>query len=160
MSVLLQRLAGLRRRREQRALEALTVQAAQLRRAEDVAAEAATLVHRHRAAAAARERQLLAPLTGRTVPLTELMKVQLELDMAVLLSLRLQTAETQANTEVASQKSAHAQALAEYRQRQRAADKLDLACREEAARALLRQEAAGDAEAEDQSAAPAAGRFR
>lgn len=157
MSVLLERLAGLRRRREQRALEALTVSAAQLRRAQEIAAEAAGLVQHQRTAAAVRERQLLAAMNGRPVPLGEMLKVQLELDMAVLLGLRLQTAQTQANSEVEARASAHTEALAAYRQRQRAADKLDIACRQEAARELLKAEAAADAEGEDQHAAPPAG---
>jgi hypothetical protein len=154
---MLQRLAALRRQREQRALEALSVQTDLLRRAEQQAADAARAVRDHIRQTGARERALIGALGGRPVSAAAILRIQLELDGSVLETGRRRAAAARAQADVASRLRAHAAGLADFQLRQRARTKIDLLSKEERARQTLRGVALSDAETEDQSAA-AAGR--
>jgi hypothetical protein len=155
---MLQRLAMLRRLREQRALEALTVQTALLRRAEQEAADAARAVQDHIRETRARESALIGTLSGSPVSVTAILRIQLELDGAVLETGRRRAAEAQVRADLQSRASARAASLTVFQLRQRATTKIDLLNKEERARQTLRGEAVSDAETEDHSAA-AAGRL-
>jgi hypothetical protein len=156
---MLQRLAMLRRRREQRALEALSVQTDLLRRAEQQVADAARAVQDHIVETRARERALIGALAGRPVSATAILRVQLELDGAALETARRRAAEAQARADLQSRLSARAASLADFQSRQRARTKIDVLGEEERARQMLRDAAVSDAETEDHGAA-AAGRLR
>lgn len=158
MTPTLQGLVTLRRRREQRALEALGVQTVLLRRAQQQAADAARAVQDHVRDIQARERALIGALAGRPVSTGAILRIQLELDAAALETGRRQAAEAQARADLRSRLGARAASLADFRLRQRARTKIDLLSKEERARQTLRGVALGEAEAEDHSAA-AAGRL-
>jgi hypothetical protein len=155
---MLQRLAALRRQREQRALEALSVQTVLLRRAEQEAADAARAVQAHIRQTGAKERALIGALAGRPVSAAAILRIQLELDGSVLETGRRRAAEARARVDVASRLSTHAASLADFQLRQRARAKIDLLSKEHRTRQTLRDVALSDAETEDQSAA-AAGRL-
>ncbi len=158
MTSMLERLASLRRWREQRALEALSVQTDLLRRAEQQAADARQAVQDHIVETRRRERELIGALAGRPVSATAILRVQLELDAAALETGRRRAAETQARADLQSRLNARAASLAEFQSHQRARTKIDLLGEEEHARQTLRDAAVSDAETEDHSAA-AAGRL-
>jgi hypothetical protein len=155
---MLQRLATLRRQREQRALEALSVQTVLLRRAEQQAALAARAVQDHIRETRARERALIGALAGRPVSAAAILRIQLELDGAALETGRRRAAEAQAQADLQSRLSARAASLADFQLRQRARAKIDLLSKEERAWQTLRDAALSDAETEDHGAA-AAGRL-
>jgi hypothetical protein len=152
---MLQRLAALRRQREQRALEALTVQTGLLRRAEQQAQDAARAVQDHIRDTRATERALIGALAGHPASTTAILRVQLELDGAARETARRRAAEAQAHADLQPRQSARAASLADFQLRQRARTKIDLLGKEELARQTRRDAALGDAEAEDHSAATA-----
>jgi hypothetical protein len=145
----LQRLAALRRLREQQAMEALSIQVGLVRQAEHRAEEAERSMQNHVRKSAARERELVGKLAGRAVSLMEIARTQLELDAAVFETTRLRADVAQAQADVATRRSARAEALAKYQSRQRATAKLDIVCKQEAARQTRWNEAVGEAEIED-----------
>ena len=153
-----QRLATLRRRREQRALEALSLQTALLRRAEQQAADAARAVQDYIRETRARERALIGTLAGRPASAVAILRVQLELDGAVLETTRRRAAEIQARAHLRLRQSARAESFADFQLRQRARTKIDLLSKEQHTRQMLRDAALSDAETEDHSTA-AAGRL-
>jgi hypothetical protein len=131
--VTLQRLAALRRRHEQRALEALVFQAGLLRRAEQQAEAAARSARRHMDAARARERELIGSLAERAVSQAAIIRIQTELDRAALETARLRAAVARAQASLLKEQSARAEAGVNFRLRQRAAAKLNLVCEHETA---------------------------
>ena len=155
--VTLQGLAVLRRRREQRALEALVVQAGLLRRAEQQAEEAALAARRHVEEARAKERELVGSLAGRAVSLAAILRAQMELDRAALETARLRAAAARAQANLLNRQNARAEAGADFRLRQRSAAKLDIVCEREAARRSRWDAALSEAEDEDRTAAIMAG---
>jgi len=155
--VALQRLADLRRVREQHALEALLVQAALLRQAEQQAEAAEHAAQRHVEAARAREHELRSSLVGRAVSYATILRVQIELDRATLETVRLRAAAMRAQATVVNQQNAHAEASAKFRLRQRAAAKLALVCEQESARRSRWDVAVNEAEDEDRNAGVIAG---
>jgi hypothetical protein len=157
VSLTLQRLAVLRRLREQRALEALTIQTGLLRRAEQQAEDAARAVQDHIRETRARERALIGALAGHPVSPAAIVRVQLELDGAALETARRRAAEAQAQAHLQPRQSARAAGLADFQLRQRARTKIDLLRKEELTRQTRREAALSDAEAEDHSKAAAPG---
>jgi hypothetical protein len=155
---MLQRLATLRHQREQRALEALSVQTILLRRAEQQANDAARAVQDHIRETRARERALIGALAG-PVSAAAILRIQLELDGAAFETGRRRAAEAQAQADLQSLRSARGASVADFQSRQRARTKIDLLMKEERARQTLRDAALSDAEIEDHGAA-AAGRRR
>jgi hypothetical protein len=155
--VALERLADLRRVREQRALEALVVQAGLLRQAEQQAEAAEHAAQRHVDAARARERELTCTLAGRTVSYAAIIRIQIELDRAALETARLRAAAVRAQANLLNQQDARAEASAKFRLRQRAAAKLALVCEQESARRSRWEVALNEAEDEDRSATVTAG---
>ena len=152
--VTLQRLAALRRRREQRALEALVVQAGLLRRAEQQAEEAAHAARRQVDAARTRERELIGSFAGRAVSQATIIRTQMELDRATLETTRLRAAVARAQANLLKEQSARAEAGANFRLRQRAAAKLNLVCEQETARRSRWDRALNEAENEDRPTLP------
>jgi hypothetical protein len=149
--VALQRLAALRRRREQRALEALVVQAGLLRRAEQQAEQAARSARRQLHEARTKERELINSLAGRAVSHATIIRTQTELDRAALETVRLRAATARAQANLLNQHNARAEAGANFRRRQRAATTLDLICRQEATRRSRWDAALSEAEEEDRA---------
>jgi hypothetical protein len=155
--VALQRLAGLRRVREQRALEALLVQARLLRLAEQEAQAAEHAAQRHVDAARARERELISALAGRAVSHAAIVRIQMELDRAALETAQLRSAAASAQANLVNQQNARAEASATFRLRQRAAAKLALVCEQDGARRSRWDAALNEAEDEDRHATTIAG---
>jgi hypothetical protein len=155
--VALQRLAGLRRVREQRALEALLVQAGLLRLAEQQVQAAEHAAQRQVDAARARERELISALAGRAVSHAAIARIQMELDGAALETAQLRSAAASAQATLLNQQKAHAEASATFRLRQRAAAKLALVCEQEGARRSRWDAAVNEAEDEDRNATTIAG---
>lgn len=155
MNVMLQRLAALRRQREQRALEALTVQTGLLRRAEQQAEATARAVQEHIRETRARERALIGALAGHPASTAAILRVQLELDGAARETARRRAAEAGAQADLLPRQSARAASFADFQLRQRGRSKIDLLGKEELARQTRRDAALGEAEAEDHVAAAA-----
>jgi hypothetical protein len=153
VSVVLQRLADLRRRREQRALEALTVQADLLRQAERKAEAAAQSVRDQLHQASVRERELIGALAKCAVSPTAIFRIQMELDGVALETARLRAAAARAQADVSTSQRARADARDTLQMRQRALAKIEHVRKQETARLLRRDEALGDAEGEDHRAA-------
>jgi hypothetical protein len=150
---MLQRLATLRRWREQKAREALVAQTRLLRQTEQMAQDAARAVSDHVCATLERERKLIGAVAGRAVSSAAIVRIQLELDEAALETARRRMAETQAQDDLQRQRSARAESLASFLLRQHAMAKLDHLSKEETARQMWWHEARSDAEAEDFAAA-------
>lgn len=150
-----QRLASLRRRREQRALEALLVQAGLVRHAQQQVAEAARAARRQLHEARAKERELISSLAGRAVSQATIIRTQTELDRATLETVRLQAAVARAQADLLNRQSARGEAAANFRLRQRAAAKLNFACEQAAARRSRWDAALNEAEDEDRAPFPA-----
>jgi hypothetical protein len=151
--MMLQRLAALRRLREQRAREALTAQTHLLRRAEHRAEGAARAVSEHVRETVERERALTGAVAGRAVQASAIVRIQLELDGAALETAQRRAVEAQALSDLARQQRIRAEALANFQLRQRAMARLDHVRKEETARQIRWHAALSDVEAEDFAAA-------
>ena len=147
--VTLQRLAALRRRREQRALEAIIVQAGLVRHAQRQVDEAARAARHHLNETRAKERELIGSLAGHAVSYATIIRTQTELDRAALEMARQRAAVGRAQANLLNQQSARAEAGANFRRCQRAAAKLNFACEQEAARRSRWDAALNEAEDED-----------
>jgi hypothetical protein len=159
VTAILQRLTELRRRREKRALDALSVETDLLRRAELHVDEAERTVRDHVNQAAARERELIGALSGHAVSVTAIIRAQVELDQAVQEAARLRAAAAQAHADLVTRRSSHKESRANYLRRQRAVIKLDRVHDQEAARQSVRDVARSDAENDDQRSAVPMGRL-
>lgn len=159
MTATLRRLAELRRRREERALDALTVETGLLRRAEHRVDEAQRSVRDHLSQALAKERELIGALSGRAVSVADIIRAQTELDRAVQEAVQLRAAAAQAQAHLVTRQSAHKESRANYLRRQRATTKLDRVREQEAAQESQRATARSDAENEDYRAAAMASRL-
>jgi hypothetical protein len=159
VTAMLQRLTELRRRREERALDALTVETDLLRRAEQRVDEAERTVRDHASQAMARERELIGALSGHAVSINAIIRAQVELDRAVQEAVELRAAAAKAHADLVTRQSAHKESCANYLRRRRAVIKLDGVREQEAARQSLRDVARSDAENDDQRAAVPMGRL-
>jgi hypothetical protein len=155
----LQRLAELRRLREERALDALAVETGLLRRAEQRVAETARSVDDHISRAHARECELIGALSGRTVSMSAIIRAQTELDGVAFEAVPLRAAAAKAQSDLVIRQTAHKESRANYLRRQRATIKIDSVRKEEAARQSRRDVARSDAENEDHRAAATADRL-
>ncbi len=153
MTTILQRLADLRRRREERALEALTVETNLLRRAQHRVDEAQRAVHDHLNQALAKERELIGALAGRAVSVADIIRAQTELEVAAYETAQRRAAAEQAQADLATRQNTHKESRANYLRRQRATTKLNRVREQEAAQESRRDVARSDAENEDQRAA-------
>lgn len=149
MTVMLQRLAALRRLREQRAREALTAQTHLLRRAEKRAEDATHAVNKHIRAAMERERALIGAVAGRAVSSSSILHIQLELDGAAIETEQHRGVQAQALGDAGRQRRARAEALANFQLRQRAMAKFEHVRKEATARQTRWHAALSDVEAED-----------
>jgi hypothetical protein len=156
---MLQRLADLRRRREQRALEALAAEIRLLRSAKHRVDEMQRSVRDHLDQAIAQERELIGALSGRVVSTADITRVQTELDITAAELAQRREAVAQAQADLVNRHNAHKDARANYRRRQRATAKLDRVWEQEAARQSRRDVARSDAENEDQRPAALANRL-
>jgi len=146
---MLQRLADLRRRRADRAVEVLALKTQELRRAERLGDEAERAVDAHVDATRVREQLLRADLAGRTVRPSAVLAVAAELDAAAIETVRRREAVARAEAEIAACRSARAQSVQEFQARERARDKIDFANREETTRQARRDEALRESEGDD-----------
>jgi hypothetical protein len=152
--VTLQRLAVLRRRSAQRALDALIVQAQLLRQAEQQVEQAVRSARRHLLEARAKERELINSLAGRPVAHAAIIRAQTELDRTALETVRLRAATARAQANLLNRQNARTEAGANFRRRQRAATALDLICQREAARRSRWDAAVNESEEEDRALLP------
>jgi hypothetical protein len=146
------RLMHLRRRREQRALEAVATEMRGLLAAEHSAAAAATALRQQDALADERERALVAPLVGRAVSWSSILRTRGVLDAMALDHARLEAERGAAEAALDRQHDALEVARAAFFGRRRAAMKIDRLFAREAARCALRDEAVAE-DAEDRGAA-------
>ena len=152
----LNRLAALRRHREQRALDLVVAQNERCRQAERNAEAAADAAFRQVAAARARERSMIEPLIGQAVSRAAITRVQTEIAKLALETARLRAASASSQAALLDQRKAYAEAQANFRLRQQAAAKLTLVLQQETARQAPRRMALKELEDEDRSAALAA----
>jgi hypothetical protein len=150
---MLQRLAALRRLREQRAREALTAQTHLLRRAEQRAEAATQAVSDHVRETVERERALIGAVAGHTLPSSAIVRIQLELDGAALETAQRRAVEAQALADLGRQRKARVAALANFQLRQRAMAKIEHVRKEETAQQIRWHAALSEAEAEDSTTA-------
>lgn len=134
------RLLHLRRRREHRALEAATAEMQGLACAERAAEAAAAMLRQHDTLTDAREQELLAPLVGRAVPRSTIVRMRGELDALTLERVRLEAAASNAEAARHRQCEALEVARAAFFHQRRAAMKIDGLFAREAARHALRNE--------------------
>lgn len=145
----LDRLAALRRKAEQRALELLEAQNERCRLMERKAAESAAAVSAQAAEARAREHGLVGTLIGRAVSPRAILRVQAEVTRAALETTRLREDAARAQAALQDQREAQAAAQRHYRGCRQEAMKLDLLLQQQAARRALRQRALGECDDED-----------
>lgn len=153
MSIVLQRLAALRRRREKQALEVLSVQAGLLQRTAQKAEETAQAVRDHVHHSRVRERELIGALGERSVSQAAIVRIQMELDRAALDTAQLRAAAARAQADMSTSQRARAEAHAKFRTRQRATAKIEFARRQKTMRLLRWDAALSDVEGEDHRAA-------
>lgn len=145
----LHRLAALRRRAEQRALERVILENERCRLAQQKADDSADAVARQLAQARLRERGLLGALIGRSVSPTAILRAQAEIARAALETAQLRGAAASAQAALRDQRQEHAAAQQQFRARRRAAMKLDLLLQQETAWRALRQVARSESDDED-----------
>lgn len=138
------RLLHLRRRREQRALEAVAAEMQRLTAAERAVEAAATTLRQHDALADERELMLFAPLVGHAVPHSDIMRLRGALDVLAIDRARLDAERRDAEAALHGQREALEAARAAFLGRRRAAMKIDGLFAREAARRALRNEAAAE----------------
>jgi len=141
-------LLALRRRRERRALEAVSAQMQRARAAEQAVAAAKEALQQHDVATDEREHALLAPLIGRPVPQPQIARMRRTLEVLAFDRGRLDAEQKTANAAQRSEAEALTEARAEFAARRRAASKLDGLHARAAKRHVLRQEAVAESEQE------------
>ena len=124
-AVALTRLVGLRRLREQSALNALTQCEGDCRRAEQQVEAARSAVADHLAQARTHERAKRRALVGRAVSATEIARLQADLDAMAAETVRLRVVEEEARKALHNAELARDAARERYRLCQRAVTKLD-----------------------------------
>jgi hypothetical protein len=138
------RLLHLRRRREQRALEAVAAKMQGVPPAERAAEAAATALRQHDELTDEREQALLAPLVGRAVPRSSIVRMRGALDVLAVDRTRLEAERSAAEAALHRQREALDVARAAFFARRRAAMKVDQLFAREAARRALLDEAAAE----------------
>jgi hypothetical protein len=138
------RLLHLRRRREQRALEAVAAEMQRLLPAEQAVEAAATALRRHDELVDERELVLLAPLVGRAVPHSDIMRLRGALDVLAIGRARLDAGRRDAEAALHRQRELLEAARAAFLARRRAVMKIDGLFAREAAQRARRDEAAAE----------------
>ena len=121
----LARLVGLRRLREQSALNALTQCEGDVRRAEQQVEAARYAIVHHQAEARMHERNKRQALVGRSVSMAEITSLQADLDAMAAETVRLRVVEEEARKAVQDAEVARDSARERYRLCQRAVTKLE-----------------------------------
>jgi hypothetical protein len=136
------RLLHLRRRREQRALEAVAAEMQRLPPAARAVEVAVTALRQHDALVDERELMLLAPLVGRAVPHSAIMRLRGALDVLAIDRARIDAERRDAEAALHRQREVFEAARAAFLGRRRATMKIDGLFAREATRRALRDEAA------------------
>ena len=141
------RLLHLRRRREQRALEAATAEMQRLSRAERAVEAVADVLRQHDELTESREQALLAPLVGLAVPHSSIVRMRGALDVLAVERVSLEAEVNNAEAALRRQREALEVARAAFFRQRRAAMKIDrLFARETASHALRDEVVAEDGE--------------
>jgi len=147
----LERLLELRRRREARALEALTLRKGAHRRAQAHAEEARDAVLRHTAHAKEQERALMASLMGQNIRHAAIARLQASLDVLAIEQKDLCRHESEAKAELKERRKDLDKARKAYRERHKDAEKFGELVQLQSARTARRQIALDEAIQDDQS---------
>ena len=154
----LARLLELRRRGEQRALEALIAREGDCRRARQKLETAANASLRQMAQARAQERKEIESFGGEAVSQSAILRFYAKLDAMMEEQERLRSIEETARTDLQGCTSARTDAQMQLRTRQRATAKLDEVVRRQTISLTLHQTALGEAAAEEHVAGAPASR--
>lgn len=138
------RLLHLRRRREQRALEAVAAETQRVPAAERAVEAAAAALREHDALVDERELVLLAPLVGRSVRHSDIMRLRGALDVLAIGRARLDAGRRNAEAALHRQREVLEAARAVFLAQRRAAMKIGGLFARAAARRALRDEAAAE----------------
>ena len=152
----LARLVGLRRSREQSALNALTQCEGDCRRAEQPVEAAGSAVADHLARARTHERAKRRALVGRAVSATEIARLQADLDAMAAETVRLRVVEEETRTALHNAELARDAARERYRLCQRAVTKLDRLAEQERRKADRLEAAYAEADLEERAIMAAA----
>jgi hypothetical protein len=152
----LARLVGLRRLREQSALNALTQCEGDCRRAEQQVEAARSAVADHLAQARTHERAKRRALVGRAVSATEIARLQADLDAMAAETVRLRVVEEEARKALHNAELARDAARERYRLCQRAVTKLDRLAEQERRKAERLEAAYAEADLEERAIMAAA----
>ena len=155
-AVALTRLVGLRRLREQSALNALTQCEGDCRRAEQQVEAARSAVADHLAQARTHERAKRRALVGRAVSATEIARLQADLDAMAAETVRLRVVEEEARKALHNAELARDAARERYRLCQRAVTKLERLAEQERRKAERLEEAYAEADLEERAIMAAA----
>lgn len=146
----LDRLLELRRRREEKSLEALAHGQGAHRRARAEAEEARKAVIRHAAAAKDYEHELLSELMGRNTRPAAISRVQIDLDILAFSHKELESAEEKSRKELRERRRELEKARGVYRDRHKETEKLKELIGREGKKAARREIALGEIIEEDQ----------
>ena len=150
------RLLDLRRLRERSALNALTQCEGDCRRAEQQVEASRNAVAHHLEQARTHERDKRRALVGRAVSMTEIGRLQAELDAMSAEAMRLRRVEEEAHTALHNAGLARDAARERYRLRQRAVTKLDGLAEQERRKAERLEAAYAEADLEERAIMAAA----
>jgi hypothetical protein len=154
--VALTRLVGLRRLREQSALNALTQCEGDCRRAEQQVEAARYAIAHHVAQARTHEKGKRQALSGRAVSTAEIARLQSDLDAMAAETVRLRVVEAEAQQVVHAAELARDAAGERYRLCQRAVIKLERLAEQERRKAERLEEAYAEADLEERAIMAAA----
>ena len=152
----LARLVGLRRRREQSALNALTQREGECRRAEQQVEAARNAIAVHLVQARMHEHAKRQALFGRAVSAGEIGRLQGDLDAMAAETMRLRTVEEEARAALHDAELARDAARERYRLSQRAVIKLDGLAKQEQRKAERLETAYAEADLEERAIMAAA----
>lgn len=150
------RLLGLRRLRERSALNALTQCEGDCRRAEQQVETTRIAVVDHMAQARTHERDRRRALAGRAVSMSEIARLQGELDAMAAETMRLRKVEAEAHSALQDSEAARDAARERYRLCQRAVTKLDGLAEQERRKAERLETAYAEADLEERAIMAAA----
>jgi hypothetical protein len=145
------RLLELRRRREDKALERLTVRQGVHRRAKLLAERAEAAAVQHAAASKERERALMASVLGQGISPAALRRLQDNLDIMAIEQSDLRAQAADAGHELAERGKELQQARNAYHNHRKDAEKLKALCDQEAARSARHRLVLGETIEEDQT---------
>jgi flagellar biosynthesis chaperone FliJ len=150
------RLLDLRRLRERSALNALTQCEGECRRAEQQVEAARNAIAHHLAQARTHEQDKRRALVGRAVSMTEITRLQADLDGMAAETMRLRRVEEEAHAALRDAGLARDAARERYRLCQRAVTKLDGLAEQERRKAERLEEAYAEADLEERAIMAAA----